>query len=166
MKKFLLLFTILLSTFSFSFSQQNDGTKLLDIKRGKFYYNNVRVYKSELPNFVDPVTMGDIKKAYGLRAGGIACITVGSVAAVSGVFIAMFPSNTDNLLSTTTSWFRNGGIGICVMTGGIAVLGGGIAMMIVGTHRLGNVAKTYNLRNGRQISLAPARSGIGMALRF
>lgn len=157
MKRILAILIIVLSTFSYSCGQDLTPTDALRFTRGKFFYKYNKLSQNELSKLVGSDLYSKIKPARGLRTAGIVCTTIGSVTAVTGA-----------IFSRNQKAYGNNGVdpGTAVCIGGVAILGSGIAMLCVGNHRIKNVVQTFNLNNGRQLSLAPATSGLGVALRF
>lgn len=166
MKRILSILVVLLTTFIYSYGQNVTSSDGLRYSGGKYYYNYNQISQDELSKLVGSEVYSKIKSARGLRTAGIVCTTVGSVAAATGIVLAVLPNNSDDLGDVIKGYAERGPAGYYTLVGGIAVLGSGIAMLCVGNHRLDSIIKTYNLNNGRQISLAPSKSGIGVALRF
>lgn len=164
MKKLLTLFLLSLSLFSYGQVYDN----LLKFNRGKYSYNYNILSKDEVKDMVGQNAYQKVKAGYGLRVAGITCLSVGGAAIVSGVIIAAARANdnrNNDSFDTDSKEINSTGLAPLIMGGTIVSLSG-LTMLLVGNKKLRNVARTYNLNNGRQISLAPATTGVGLALKF
>jgi len=163
MKQIITLFAFLLMTVSASAQTKSTVTESgLSFSKNTFYMNGQAIDKNQLVNVLGNDLYSTYKKGKGLRTAGIVCTATGvPVLITGGILIATASSS-----NSAGEIFADGIIGVPVAIGGAVVAIPGIIMWCVGSSRIKGIPVQYNSKNGKTAYLAPASSGMGLALNF
>lgn len=134
----------------------------MTFKGGKYYLQGNRLSNQELQNTIGENAFQQYQKNMKLRKAGIITTSVGGGFVLAAGVSLLVAEETDEFGTT----LGMGAIFPYLAGIGAATSVTGIILLCTGNKRLRNIAHTYNLNNGRQISIAPASSGIGIAVKF
>jgi len=133
----------------------------LTYRNGKYYqFGNVLSHQ-QLHNTIGDNAFQQYNKSLKLRKSGIITTSVGGglILLSGGALLIVKEGDTGDALASGLLFPYIAGAGVVTTITGVILL-------CSGNKRLRNIAHTYNLNNGRQISIAPATTGLGLALKF
>lgn len=127
-----------------------------------FYLDGQAVPSSQLMNVLGDDLYGQYRHAKGVRTAGIVCTSVGGAFLAGGLIGLAAASGSDSAGETLS-----GGIvsTYTAIAGGVVLIPG-IIMLCTGNSKIKKIPVTYNAKNHSVAYLAPASSGMGVALNF
>lgn len=162
MKHVILFFSFMLMAVSASAQVNPSAAESgLTFSHNTFYLDGQAIPSSQLPVVLGQDAYQTYRNAKGLKTAGIICTSVGGVALVGGL-IGM----VCGFASGSAGGVVNGVFGTAAVIAGGSVAIPGIVLWCVGGSAIENIPLEYNSKNHRTAYLAPASSGMGLALNF